>query len=183
MFFGLGWRMIFLINLPVVAVAMSAAVPLLKESSAHAGKNQRLDVAGAVLLCLALASLVYPLVVGRQEGWPLWSFALIATCPVLLLLFWRVETFRATHGGDPLVHPRLFRAPGFTLGLGTTMLFYTMSAFFLTFSIYLQAGLHYTAFQAGMGILPFGFGFFLGPLATPAAIRKSAVMFRRSVWH
>jgi MFS family permease len=170
--FGLGWRMIFLINLPVAAVALTAALPLLRESRAQHARAQRLDIAGAALLCLALTSLIYPLVRGRQEAWPPWAFISMAMCPLLLALFWRVENFLADRGGDPLVHPRLFDAPGFTLGLGTTMLFYTMSAFFLTFSIYLQAGLHKTAFQAGMGILPFGFGFFLGPLTTPAAIRK-----------
>jgi MFS family permease len=168
---GLGWRTIFLINVPIVAIALLASVGLLREFESSSGDVQPLDIAGTILLFLGLAALVCALIEGRQQHWPSWSFALLASCPLLLIGFWRVEVHLAARGGSPLVHPCLFAAPGFTRGLGATFMFYMMSSFFLTYSIYLQAGLKYSAFYAGVSILPFGVGYVTGSLSTPRLLR------------
>ena len=168
---GLGWRTIFLINVPIVAITLVAAIPLLRESRPSTSANQPLDISGSILLFLGLGALVCSLIEGRQEHWPVWSFVLLGTCPVLLAWFWRVEVRLAECGGAPLIHPRLFAAPGFARGLGATLLFYTMASFFLFYSIYLQAGLQYSAFHAGISIVPFGIGYVAGSLSTPAFLR------------
>lgn len=165
---GLGWRTIFLINVPIVAITLVAAVPLLRESRPSTSALQPLDIAGSILLFLGLGALVLSLIEGRQENWPAWSFVLMGSCPVLLAGFWRVEVFLADHGAAPLIHPGLFAVPGFARGLGATLLFYTMASFFLFYSIYLQAGLQYSAFHAGISIVPFGIGYVAGALSTPA---------------
>ena len=69
------------------------------------------------------------------------------------------------------MHPHLFDVPGFTRGLAATLLFYTMASFFLFYSIYLQAGLQYSAFRAGLSTIPFGIGYVTGALSTPAILR------------
>src|SRR5580698_4147966 len=60
---GLGWRLIFLINLPIAIVAFLAAIPLLRET--RGPQHRRLDLVGVVLSSAALAVFVVPLVEGR----------------------------------------------------------------------------------------------------------------------
>jgi predicted MFS family arabinose efflux permease len=168
---GLGWRTIFLINVPIVAITLLTSLPILRGFRTSCSAVQRLDVAGSILLFLGLAALVCALIEGRQQHWPMWSFALLASCPLLMACFWKVEVRLAARGGSPLVHPHLFAVPGFARGLGATLLYYTMGSFFLPYSIYLQSGLRYSALQAGLAIVPFGIGYFAGALSSPALLR------------
>jgi MFS family permease len=163
---GLGWRLIFLINLPVSVVAFIAAIPLLRETR---GKHRpRLDFGGVVLSSLTLVAFVLPLVEGRERGWPWWTVAMLLSTPVFFELFRRYELRLARMGGEPLVAMDVFRSPGVLRGLGATGMLYAMAAFFLTYAIYLQSGLGFTAFQAGLSILPFSTGFLVGSTFSPA---------------
>src|SRR5580698_10423968 len=76
--FGLGWRPIFLINVPVGIIAFAASAVLVRES--RAANRPRLDLAGVALISAALLLLLYPLVEGRQLGWPLWTYVSMALC-------------------------------------------------------------------------------------------------------
>jgi MFS family permease len=67
-------------------------------------------------------------------------------------------------GGSPLIDLNLFKNRTFVIGLAMAFLFYCISVFFLTFGIYLQNGLGWTALASGIGILPFAIGFFAGTL-------------------
>jgi MFS family permease len=99
--FGLGWRAIFLINLPVIAIAAPAALVMLRETrSEHARK---LDIGGATLIAVALFALISPLIEGREQGWPIWSILMLLASLPLLLLFWRYEIKVGAAGGDPIV--------------------------------------------------------------------------------
>ena len=69
--FGLGWRPIFLINVPVGVIAFAASAVLVRES--RVANPPRLDPVGVSLISAALLLLLYPLVEGRQLGWPLWT--------------------------------------------------------------------------------------------------------------
>src|ERR1700735_4625719 len=69
--FGLGWRPIFLINVPVGIIAVAASAVLVRES--RAPRPPRLDAIGVVLVSVALLLLLYPLVQGSQRGWPAWT--------------------------------------------------------------------------------------------------------------
>src|SRR6202034_1773826 len=91
--FGLGWRPIFLINVPVGIIAIAAASVLVRES--RAPRPPRLDPAGVALISAALLLLLYPLVQGRQLGWPAWTYVSMALClPVLAAFVWyeRIKT-------------------------------------------------------------------------------------------
>lgn len=163
---GLGWRAIFLVNLPVAALVVVLGIPLLKDTRAR--NASRLDLVGVALSVAALGALILPLIEGREAGWPLWSWLSLAASPVLALVFWRHETRLARAGGAPLLDPDALRAPGLGRALLIALLFYAIGAFFLLFSVYLQGALHATALSAGLTFLPFGAGFLLGPLSTPA---------------
>lgn len=161
---GLGWRAIFLINLPVIAVAAPSAMMILRDTrSVHASK---LDLGGAVLIALALFALISPLIEGREDGWPIWSILMLAAFLPLLFLFWHHEQKVEAAGRDPILAPRLLRVPGLKRGLLAALFFYAFAAFWLTFSIYQQGGLGRTPFEAGVAILPAAIGFVLGPFAS-----------------
>jgi hypothetical protein len=91
--------------------------------------------------------------------------------PVFAVAFWRYESTLEARGGTPLVSPKLSRSPGLVVGLIGVLFFYVLSAFFLTFSVYVQGALGASPLSAGLIFVPCGIGFFIGPLTTPLAIR------------
>jgi len=166
---GMGWRAIFLVNLPIALLVILFGIPVLKETRApHASK---LDLGGAVLSMLTLGALIVPLIEGREAGWPWWSCLSLLAVPLLAWLFWRYETRLHRAGGAPLLNPAALQAPGLGRALWVALSFYTIGVFFLLLSIYLQSALHASALSAGLIFLPFGAGFLLGPLVNPRARR------------
>ena len=101
---GTGWRMIFLLNVPLGAIGLAGSLRFMPE--ARPAARIRLDPAGVVLLTAASLCVVYPLVQGRELGWPAWSFALMAAGVALLGVFAVAE--RRTHG-TPMIEPSLLR--------------------------------------------------------------------------
>ncbi|WP_322052702.1 MFS transporter [Paraburkholderia bannensis] len=168
--FGLGWRAIFLVNLPIGLLALLGSWRFIPESRPPRGA--RIDLPGTVLLSLFLLMLVYPLTRGREDGWPAWMLLyLAASVPVLGLLL-RVESRTLAAGKDPLLDVRLLRNPVVALGLALAFLFYLLSAFFLSYGIYLQSGLHWSPLASGFAILPFGVGFLSSPLLMPRLVAR-----------
>ncbi|MEE2978867.1 MAG: MFS transporter [Pseudomonadota bacterium] len=166
---NLGWRTIFLVNLPLAILVVLFGVPLLKETRAqHARK---LDLGGTALSMLTLGALIVPLIEGREAGWPVWAWLSLIAVPALGRFFWRYERRLGSRGGAPLLDPAALRAPGLGRALLIALLLYAIGAFFLLFSVYLQNALHVDALSAGLVFLPFGVGFLLGPLSTPFCAR------------
>ena len=163
--FHLGWRAIFLVNLPVALLVILCGLPLVKETRAQSA--QKLDPVGMLLATVMLSTLIVPLIEGREAGWPWWTWLSFLAFPLLVSLLWRYERRLSQHGGSPLLDPTVLRAPGLSQGLAIVLLFYSMGAFFLLFSVYLQDALHLNALNAGLIFLPFGVGFLIGPLLTP----------------
>ena len=75
-------------------------------------RMSRLDPAGLLTLAAAVLLLVIPLVLGREEGWPVWAFASIGGSVVALAAFVFLEQVVARRGGAPLIPGRILRAPG-----------------------------------------------------------------------
>jgi EmrB/QacA subfamily drug resistance transporter len=168
--FGFTWQAIFLINVPIGLAAFIGSLLFLGDSKVdHA---QKLDVGGVILLSATLCLLVYPLVEGRETGWPFWIVAMLVGSPVALIAFIRFERRLIGCGGAPLVDISLFRESGFAFGVAMALLYYMLSAFYLTFSVYLQGGLHLTPFDAGLRTLPFGIGYFLASFASASIMQR-----------
>jgi EmrB/QacA subfamily drug resistance transporter len=168
--FGFTWQAIFLVNVPIGLAALAGSLLFLSDSKAdHA---QRLDMGGVVLLSATLGLLVYPLVEGRQMGWPLWMIGMLVTSPMALIAFIAFERRLIQRGGSPLVDIRLFRQSGFAIGVAMALLYYMLSAFYLTFSVYLQRGLHLTPLDAGLQTLPFGMGYFVASFGAASIMQR-----------
>ena len=161
---GLGWRAIFLINLPVIAVAAPSAFIMLRETRSE--RPSKLDLGGALLIAIALSALIAPLIEGREQGWPIWLILMLATSLPFFLLFWRHEKHLESTGKDPILAPSLLQNRGLLRGLLAALFFYALAAFWLIFSVYQQGGLGLTPFEAGLAILPAAVGFVLGPFAS-----------------
>jgi MFS family permease len=138
----------------------------------RAERAQRLDIGGIVLLSLTLGLLVYPLVEGRESGWPAWMVAMLVASPIALVASIRFEARLCARGGDPLVALSLFRNGGFAIGLVMALFFYTLSSFYLTFAVYLQSGLHRSPLEAGLATLPFAVGYFASSLASSHVMQR-----------
>jgi predicted MFS family arabinose efflux permease len=133
-------------------------------------------VPGAVLLAASLVAIVYPLLEGRQLGWPAWVWVLFAAGVAGLGLLGLLEARRAGRQADgpaPLVRAELFRVPAFAAGLGVQMAFSAgLQGFFLAFALWLQSGEHFSPLKAGLTAVAFSAGSFIGaPVAVPLAQR------------
>ncbi|MFC4150136.1 MFS transporter [Micromonospora mangrovi] len=148
---GLGWRSIFLINLPIGVAAVAASRRLLPESRSATGA--RLDLPGTVLVTLGLVAVVHPLVAGEPAGW-----CLAALLP--LTVFALHQRRLAARGGAPLVHPGLFADRAYTVGVLVSLAFQlTMASFFLVLAVYLQDGRGLSALASGVLFVPLGVGY------------------------
>jgi EmrB/QacA subfamily drug resistance transporter len=159
--FGLGWRPIFLINVPIGLVTVAAAWAVLRES--HSEKPPRLDPIGTVLLSLALFLFSLPFMEGRDAGWPAWAWLALAASVPLFAVFLGWENRLARIGATPLVEPRLLQDRGFLVGIGVTCIYFAgHSSMLLVLCLFLQLSLNLNPFQAGLSLAPFSFGFLLG---------------------
>ncbi len=151
--FGLGWRPIFLVNLPVGLLTLLAAWLLAPESRSPTAR--KLDLGGVAVVSVALMLLVFPLVEGPDAGWPWWAFACLAAAPFALAGFVVFERRVRAAGGSPLVELGLFRSRAFSVGVVTSLAFCCgVSAFFLTVTLFLPRGLGWSPLQARTAFAP-----------------------------
>jgi EmrB/QacA subfamily drug resistance transporter len=152
---GLSWRSVFWVNVPVGVLAIVAGARMIPET--RAPEAQRVHVPSVVLATAGLFLLVCPLVVGRDQDWPWWTFvAMAAAVPVLgVFALWQARLERSP-GGSPLVSPALFADRTFTVGLVLNLVFFTgIGPFFFIFILTMQSGLGTSAIVAGLATLPF----------------------------
>src|SRR5499427_694728 len=173
---GLDWRPIFLINVPVGILAVAASAVLVRES--RAPRPPKLDPVGVGLVSAALLLLLYPLVEGRQLGWPAWTFASMAAAAPVLAAFIGYERLKARRDGSPLVPPRLFGERGFSAGMAIAVTFFMgIASFGLVLTLFLQLGLGFSPLHAGLTFLPFS----VGVLISSGAAARLAPRFGRGV--
>ena len=172
--FGWSWRAVFFVNIPVAVAALIAGLRFVPETRDPGAR--RPDVPGAVLLAGSLVAIVYPLLEGRQLGWPAWVWVMLAGGVAGLGVLGLLEARRAGRRADgpaPLLRAELFRVPAFAAGLGVQMAFAAgLQGFFLALALWLQAGEHFSPLKAGLTAVAFSAGSFIGaPVAVPLAQR------------
>ncbi|MEW6644787.1 MAG: MFS transporter [Pseudomonadota bacterium] len=168
--FGWTWQAIFLVNVPIGLVAFIGGLTVLGDS--RAPQAQPLDAGGVVLLSLMLTLLVYPLIEGRESGWPWWIVAMLLACPVMLAAFIAFERRLAARGGAPLVELALFANGSFVLGVLMALALYLLASFYLTFAVYLQNGRQMSPLAAGVAMLPYAGGYFVASLVSAPVMQR-----------
>ncbi|MET7299933.1 MFS transporter [Embleya sp. NPDC005575] len=158
--FGLDWRSIYWINVPVGVVALVLAPRLVPESRGEG--STRLDLVGTALITFGLVAVVLPLVQGREQGWPLWTWLSLGVAPLLLGAFTLYQRRLGQGGGAPLVDPVLFRERPFSVGITMALVYGLVNAaFFLILALYLQMGHGMSALDSGLLFIALGVGYFL----------------------
>jgi MFS family permease len=162
---GTGWRMIFLVNLPVGALALLAGARLLPSASSR-DTRARLDLPGAALAGTAMFLVVFPLVQGRALGWPVWLVAMLAAAVPVLAGFACYQVRRQRAGATPLIEPGIFARRGYAPGVAFSVAFVgSMGGIVLVFNVFLQAGLGFSPWHSALTTAPWAAGAFLGSAA------------------
>ncbi|ARP93857.1 MFS transporter [Bordetella genomosp. 13] len=172
---GLGWRLVFLINLPIGIVVLAYARKNIPETrSPHPAS---VDAPGTVLLALVILCLLLPLSLGPVQHWP-WPYqAMLAALPVLLYALWRTEIVQERRNAHPLLPPSLLRLSSIRFGLLIAVLFFACwSGFMFAMALTLQAGAGLTALQCGNSFVAMGTAYFVGAILT----NRAAARFRKT---
>jgi EmrB/QacA subfamily drug resistance transporter len=159
--FGLGWRAVFLVNVPIGIAALVIAWCILPRKAGDASIG--VDVAGAAIIVASSALLVLPLNLGQEQGWPAWTYVSVAAGLAWFVLFALQQRRANAAGRTPLVVPTIFSQPAYTLGLaGIALFFSALIGTQLVLTLFLQIGQGYSAGQAGLGNLPVALGTAVG---------------------
>jgi EmrB/QacA subfamily drug resistance transporter len=175
--FGLGWRAIFLVNVPVGVLALLTGAAVVPHAWAH--RRPRLDPLGALGVSASIALALVPLTLGRDEGWPVWTpISLAASLPLLALtVAW--ERRLARRGGEPLLDLALFRDRAFSAGLAVNFgLVCFFGSFMFVLTLLLQSGLGQPPLRAGIEALPMALAFTTMSILSP---RLTARLGARSI--
>jgi MFS family permease len=165
---GIGWRLVFLINVPIGVLALALAIRSLPHGASH--PDVKLDVGGVGLVGVALVAIIYPLIQGRTEGWPAWCFAMLAAGVVLVFVFLRYERRRGT---NPLIEPTLLSNRTYLSGIAVVLaLFGAFGGLLLCISLYGQLGEGWSPIHAGLTLTPMVVGIILGMLGSNAAVSR-----------
>ncbi|MFQ6141712.1 MFS transporter [Streptomyces seoulensis] len=175
--FGLEWRPIFLINLPVGVVAFLLGGRFITES--RAPRAMKLDLVGVALVTLGLLMLLYPLTRGRELGWPVWGYVSMAGAFAVFAALVAYERRKAARDGSPLVELSLFRVKSFAAGIAVQTVFgVALGVFFLVWTLYMQTGLGWSPLKAGLTGVPFSLAV---STAAGLSVQKLVPRFGRKV--
>ncbi|MGA5129441.1 MFS transporter [Streptomyces olivoreticuli] len=175
--FGLEWRPIFLINLPVGIAGLLLGRRFIIESKAP--RALKLDLVGVALASAGLLMLLYPLTQGREHDWPVWGFVSMALSAPMFVAFVLYERHKSAKDGSPLVELSLFKVKSFAAGIGVQLTFgLTSGIFFLVWTLYMQIGLGWSALRAGLTGVPFSLAV---SAAAGMSVQKLVPRFGRKV--
>jgi EmrB/QacA subfamily drug resistance transporter len=168
----LGWRWIFLLNLPVCAVLAWCASRVLRESRNPAPGP--LDAAGSLLFGLALALGIWALIEVPADGLASWATgARLVACALLFGAFIQVQRVRA----HAMVDLALFRQPRFVAAVLAMFGYAACAQVMMTFlPLYLQNAFGLSAVAAGVGMLPFALAMVVGPYIGAALGKRIPAM-------
>jgi EmrB/QacA subfamily drug resistance transporter len=165
---GIGWRWIFIVNVPIGVIAIFVTLTRLSESKDP--EARRIDWTGFISFSASLFLLVFALVRGNDEGWSsAQTVSLLAGAAVLMVVYFVNEKRRA----DPMLDLSLFNRPAF---VGVSIVAFAIAAsifsMFLYLTLYIQDNLGFGPLAAGVRFLPITMlAFVVAPFAGRLTVR------------
>jgi EmrB/QacA subfamily drug resistance transporter len=169
---GTGWRAIFLVNVPIGLLAIAAGRRFLPRTAPSA-PGARLDAPSVTLAMVGGFALVYPLIEGREQGWPAWSFALLGAGLVSLGAFGALQARRARQGRTPLVEPSILRRRPYVAGLAVVLGFIgAMGGMMIALNVMFQTGLGLTPLACAVANVAIPVAAIAGSITSSALLGK-----------
>jgi predicted MFS family arabinose efflux permease len=176
---GLGWRPLFLLNIPLGALVFVVARRDLPRDEPDASAGT--DLGGVILLGAAMLALMLPLIFGRDAHWATWTWALLGLGAAGTALFVRYERRRATHGQPQLLDLSVLadrRVCAAGLSITAAMAGYAALIFSLT--LHLQGSLGFSALHSGATVACYAAGFGTSSLLSRRITAR--IGLRYTVW-
>jgi MFS family permease len=168
---GLGWRPIFLVNVPLGVLAVIGTRLWVPET--RASRPAKADLGGTLLFGIAALALMIALGIGQQAGWPLWIWALVVLAGVATCVLWRHEQRVEQAGSVPLIAPSLLGIPAVRRGLLVQASGFTaFGGFMFVFSLAMQDGAGMSAGESGLALAPMAVGQMLAAARAPKLIAR-----------
>jgi EmrB/QacA subfamily drug resistance transporter len=168
------WRWVFVINIPAGLVALFFGSRVLPTVHHRDGDRPKLDVIGLILCSAAVGLLVYPVIEGREKGWPAWTYLMMVSSALVLGLFSLYARYRHKAGLDPFIETSLFRKRAFTTGTMTIFLFFgACSGVFLVSTLLLQLYMGWSPLRAGLTGAWWSLGTIIAMGAGQAFVKKT----------
>lgn len=162
---GIGWRMVFVINVPIGVVALLA---VRRVPATRADVKPRFDPLGTVLFGVTMVCVLAVVVAGPGLGWPLWLWSFLVVAAMGALALARVERGLEARGGSPLLSPSVLSHPGMRRGLAAMVPFSAgFGAFLFVYALIAQGHFGYGGLASGAGMAPFAVTFFVVAQFTP----------------
>jgi DHA2 family multidrug resistance protein-like MFS transporter len=164
------WHAAFLVNVPLMVVAVAAGLWLLPES--RSARPGRIDAAGVVLSVVAMTSLVFAVKHLGKEGLD----ALAGTLLVVGVVAGTAFVRRCLHQPRPMLAVRLFANPVFRAGIATALVTnLALTGVLLVGAQWLQFVEGFSPLHAGAALLPLAVGGLVGPPLAPAVANRVGV--------
>jgi EmrB/QacA subfamily drug resistance transporter len=169
---GSGWRAIFLVNVPLGLAAIAAGRRYLPRVE-PAAAGGRLDVPSVALAMAGGVALIYPLIQGRERGWPLWCLLLIGAGLIMLAAFAWLQARRSAQGRTPLVEPSILRRRPYVAGLAVVIGFIgAMGGMVIALNVMYQTGLGFSPLQCGVATVSIPLAAVGGSITSSALLER-----------
>ncbi len=158
---GTGWRLVFGINLPLGLFAFLVGLRTLPRATAT--RPGGLDVLGALFAGTGMMLVIFPLIQGRELGWPSWTWGVLALAVLILLFFIRYQLSRKRSGRSTLVELSVFAHRSYASGVAFVLVFFgAIVGFGLAVGLYLQLGMGLSPIRASLTMASWALGAALG---------------------
>jgi EmrB/QacA subfamily drug resistance transporter len=156
--FGLSWRAVFLVNIPIGMASLAVAPFVMTKSKRIV--EQRLDLAGVALSTIGLGLLLLPLIEGPELGWPTWSITMLVASPIMLVAFYLHQRWKSIRGMRPLLDTDLFHDRAFSVGALLILIFWaTNTPFSFSFTLLAQMGFGQSPMSSALYLASLGASF------------------------
>jgi EmrB/QacA subfamily drug resistance transporter len=172
---AVGWRWIFLVNLPVGALVVAAALRLLPSDGPRPGVSRGgFDVGGALAVTAGTSLLAYAVVQTGSHPWgSARTIALLAAAAALIGYFVLHERFVAVSPLMPLARWRNRSVAG--ANIVSALVASALFAVFYSTTLYMQQVLRYSALRTGLAYVPFGLSILVGAALAPALVSLAGI--------